>query len=238
MPDYTKANQAVPQEVNDLIVYAKIIQLTAPSTFGQTYQTFSSGINGLRGIPIGIYTYDSGATYNDLGAAFPRSTGGRSFGYVGTGTQPSVTVAAIVKTDYSGDIVFEFNRTVAGVAAPVTIYLAVIDEGLGTGFFDSSVATDGKTAYSSKGTYRKIKQNYSAVADPLTTYAHGLAAIPTIIFSPISTFSIAGVTGYASVPTYNDASLSNVDQVKLDATNVYVGAGASAVILTRVYKEN
>jgi hypothetical protein len=230
----------------DEILFANTYNFSVPGGVAgtQTYFEVDTAI-AQECLPIGIYTSDGGATYNDLGKLIPNALGSLGSGGFGGAMAPTVSVEARSFAD--GIVRFVVRREYTIGSVTLTINLAL----LATAFVSpiENIHTPklvSKTAFSSSGYYRKMDPTIDSIYSEtsITGHPHSVGAVPMVEFW-FYDFD-AGTTGvpaksmfyYSKVSTLNDPSNGNADGIKVSASEIVMRRALGTNWITpRLYRE-
>lgn len=230
----------------DEILFANTYTFSVPGGVAgtQTYFEVDTGI-AQECLPLGIYTSDGGATYNDLGKLIPNALGTLGAGGFGGAMAPTVSVEARSFAD--GIVRFVVRREYTIGSVTLQIQLALLATAFVTPIDNIHVPKlISKTAFSSGGFYRKMDPTIDVLYSEtsLTAHPHSVGKVPMVDFW-FYDFD-AGVTGvpaknmfyYSKVSTLNDPSNGNADGIKVDTSNIIMRRALGTNWITpRVYRE-
>lgn len=204
--DIDKVNLALPAYEIDQIIFNKTYQLSVSNAIG--IYLFDSILNdieapGVWGLPVGIYSYDGGVSWEDIG--IKEITTNQTY-------LPSVELVARSDSDGGLTVTIEVFATVGGGGTiPITLSLSLIARDEHT-IFDQTLTGD-EISYISTGNYQKILSR-GTVTDDNTFYTipHGLNYVPSFRFWDYS---------HLSSPQAVSLGDNFLTFAKIDATNLY-----------------
>lgn len=209
-----KASLYLPQNI-DRIVWGGTETISIPASGSIQEFVISNGLDYCTGYAVGIYTLDGGTTYNDLGNMPPTGTPGTGFAISGL---PEAKIKARIDDD-TGDMYLRVQNLTTPQTA--TIYYAIVDfGGSGVPINDNGSLTEA-LLYPSAGNYRVISEQVEALENGSTivSRSHNQGSIPYLTFWFHT--SDTPPSGYEVWSTYNDATRSPSNGIKVDANNVY-----------------
>lgn len=227
--DTTNALYSSTDDV-DMVIHATVLSYTVVPGAAGSRQAFTYDTGLVQyARPLGIYTFDGGTTYNDLGDVIPN---GGSFG-IGSALLPTFYV--ITQCSSTGVMTFTVVRSVgSGANTTVTINLLMLARDTPTAItLPGTISGSNAMNFFSKNKYRNIALRGTASPTFPVTVAHGLGTVP------ICAFWFNDGTYNSLNGTYNDNPIVvGENAVKMDATNLIVsGFTTGWQVIYRLYKE-
>lgn len=231
MVDPSKISLAIPAFLNDLVLYADTVTFTVGAGLAGTQDIFPSSIPGLTNQycrPLGIYTWDGGATYSDLGDSLP-------IGPLGSSLPNAVMplFRCLMQVDGAGNINFVITKSLTTSGSyDITISYVVLAVDTPGILLPAFKYKGKKVLYTSRASYRKIATRINDVisTSSLTTTAHVVGGVPLIQF-----WYNDGAYNSVGAP-WNDP-INNPGSIKslyVDAANIYA-MGDGTNLLVRAY---